>query len=120
MKYITRKDYSKLHPDYRGIYGSDEFHKTKWNGKKTWLTFVQGEGTCLLIEDSSFKFVEPDANGMIEIECPTCDGDGTYEVGPDCLKPAWDCCGGCYKTIECSECEGSCKVEVEYEPLFED
>ena len=42
--------------------------------------------------------------------CPDCGGDGYQEVGPTCLKPAWDCCGGCYEKHECELCSGTGKI----------
>lgn len=47
--------------------------------------------------------------------CEECDGDGYLEVGPQCMKPASECCGGCYVKVECEECNG--KGETEHEEL---
>ena len=46
-------------------------------------------------------------------ECNECYGAGTYEMGPECDKPASMCCGGCYVTVKCDRCNGSGKV-IEY------
>tara|TARA_R110001606_G_scaffold287110_1_gene435262 strand:+ start:145 stop:492 length:348 start_codon:yes stop_codon:yes gene_type:complete len=40
------------------------------------------------------------------VDCPDCDGEGYAEIGPDCSKPASECCGGCYTTQECPGCDG--------------
>jgi hypothetical protein len=37
----------------------------------------------------------------IEVECPECYGNGYYEVGPECNRPASNCCGGCYRQEPC-------------------
>ena len=42
----------------------------------------------------------------LEIKCKDCDGEGTYEYGPVCSKPASMCCGGCFETMKCEECSG--------------
>jgi hypothetical protein len=39
------------------------------------------------------------------VDCPHCD-NGQIEVGPTCFKPASECCGGCYNTETCEECDG--------------
>ena len=39
------------------------------------------------------------------VDCPDCNGDGFHEVGPQCFKPASDCCGGCYIHEDCKGCE---------------
>lgn len=41
----------------------------------------------------------------ITVDCPHCD-NGKIEVGPTCFKPASECCGGCYETETCEECDG--------------
>lgn len=42
-----------------------------------------------------------------EVKCPECNGLGhyqsTYQV---CDKPASMCCGGCYSTVDCEDCNG--------------
>ena len=48
------------------------------------------------------------------IECTGCNGDGTYEDGPDCSRPVSDCCGGCFQTKVCDDCDGSGELEVDY------
>ena len=47
-------------------------------------------------------------------ECKECSGEGYYEVGPDCNKPASMCCGGCYKRFECDNCGGSGEFYVDF------
>lgn len=41
------------------------------------------------------------------MECRNCEGTGVEEVFSGCLKPAWDCCGGCMQKDTCFVCEGS-------------
>jgi hypothetical protein len=48
-----------------------------------------------------------------EYECPECDGDGSCEIGPECGRPASNCCGGCYHTEVCKRCSGEGSLEVE-------
>jgi hypothetical protein len=49
-----------------------------------------------------------------ELECKECNGVGSFEYGPECSKPASNCCGGCYKTVQCSACEGNKTYSVTY------
>ncbi len=49
------------------------------------------------------------------MECDECYGTGYVDVGPDCWKPASECCGGCYKTIECDVCNGTGLIDDELE-----
>ena len=39
-------------------------------------------------------------------ECKECNGTGKVEV-MNCKNQSNECCGGCYKEIECEECEGT-------------
>ena len=39
-----------------------------------------------------------------ENQCIHCEGIGYLEYGPECSKPASECCGGCYTQVKC-ECE---------------
>jgi hypothetical protein len=43
-------------------------------------------------------------------KCEECNGDGHYDVGPECDKPASMCCGGCYENVECSICLGTGEI----------
>lgn len=45
--------------------------------------------------------------------CTECEGEGSIEIGPDCLMPASMCCGGCYKTVQCDECNGTGSITEE-------
>jgi len=47
--------------------------------------------------------------------CENCEGEGTIDVfaGWSCMKSIDNCCGGCYDTIECDECNGSGEVEAD-------
>jgi hypothetical protein len=52
-------------------------------------------------------------------ECDECYGSGTYEVGPECMKPASMCCGGCYVTVKCDKCNGNGKVYEQKEEEYD-
>lgn len=39
-------------------------------------------------------------------DCEQCDGTGKTEV-MNCHNQSNECCGGCYKDVECDECNGS-------------
>lgn len=46
-----------------------------------------------------------------QVKCPNCDGLGHYQSDyPVCDKPASMCCGGCYSTSECEDCDGQGEV----------
>lgn len=47
-----------------------------------------------------------------ETTCYSCDGNGYYEVGPQCSSPASSCCGGCYVKEGCEKCDTRGKVET--------
>ncbi len=53
-------------------------------------------------------------NITFELDCKECDGIGFFEYGPDCSKPASECCGGCYKKVECTACEGHTTYSVSF------
>ena len=42
----------------------------------------------------------------IELDCSECDGTGMIDV-MRCRNASMDCCGGCYESETCFECEGS-------------
>lgn len=48
----------------------------------------------------------------INIDCNDCSGDGYHEEGPECSQPASNCCGGCYKEVQCKQCAGTGKLEL--------
>jgi hypothetical protein len=117
MYYITKSDYNALHNDYKGVWDSDHLSNTKYNGKKTWMRFVEGKGTCLLIEGEHFEFVEVDEDGTFITDCECCSGNG-YVEEMDChVGSASICCGGCYKNVECEECNGTGEQENDYEGI---
>lgn len=58
MYTITEKKYASISKDYRGVYDSDHIHGTNFDGKRTLLTWLQGEGTVLLIEGQSLNIVK--------------------------------------------------------------
>lgn len=37
--------------------------------------------------------------------CEECNGNGYYEVFAGCNVPQSDCCGGCYASYDCEECD---------------
>lgn len=53
-------------------------------------------------------------NFWINIECPECDGNGFHEIGPECSRPASDCCGGCYRKEGCDYCCGEGEIEIPF------
>lgn len=50
---------------------------------------------------------------MKYVECDDCYGSGSYDIGPECNSPASECCGGCYRTVECETCNGSGEILIE-------
>ena len=58
-------------------------------------------------------------------DCKECNGAGKVEV-MNCHNQSNECCGGCYKEIECEECEGSgnCSlwgsIEEEFSTMIKD
>lgn len=47
-------------------------------------------------------------------DCHVCEGTGYHEYR-NCNKPISDCCGGCYKTEWCDECNATgLEVDEEY------
>lgn len=61
---ITEGEYSEVYKDYKGIYSSDDIHGTNFDGRRTLLTWIEGEGTVLLIEGSGLKIVKTDAENI--------------------------------------------------------
>jgi len=57
MYKITETEYKNTPNDYKGVYSSDEIHGTNFNGKRTLMRWIEGEGTCLLIEDNSLEII---------------------------------------------------------------
>jgi hypothetical protein len=47
-------------------------------------------------------------------ECERCDGEGTVYV-MNCFNNSSECCGGCYKSETCEDCNGSGEIEEEEE-----
>jgi hypothetical protein len=64
MYTITEKQYNDKPNDYKSIYSSDFQHGTKLNGKRTLLTWLKREGTCLLIEGQSFEIVKTEKENV--------------------------------------------------------
>jgi hypothetical protein len=47
-------------------------------------------------------------------ECENCEGEGTVDV-MNCQNNSSECCGGCYKSETCEDCNGSGEIEEEEE-----
>lgn len=47
------------------------------------------------------------------IECENCN-EGMMDI-MDCKDWSNECCGGCYKTVRCDECNGTGLIEIEEE-----
>ncbi len=45
-----------------------------------------------------------------KIECPECEGAGIVSVFQECGRVASMCCGSCFETIVCEECNGEGEV----------
>lgn len=58
---ITAAEYNEVPNDYRSIYESGEISGIDFNGKRTLMTWIKNEGTVLLIEGASLKFVDTEA-----------------------------------------------------------
>lgn len=43
--------------------------------------------------------------------CPECD-EGCVEIGPECSRPASNCCGGCFRKEKCETCDGSGLINI--------
>ena len=56
-------------------------------------------------------------NGTIEMCCDECHGTGETDV-LDCQTNSNECCGGCYKTINCNNCNSSGTIHVEISDLI--
>ena len=64
MKQITLAEYNALHKDKRSVWDTERTDWKDWQdvrhkymGKRTMLTWVQGSGTCLLVEGQDFEIV---------------------------------------------------------------
>ena len=44
-------------------------------------------------------------------ECPDCNGSGKTEE-MNCHDQSNECCGGCFKDVECVSCEGAGKINI--------
>lgn len=55
------------------------------------------------------------------IECFECNGNGYVDsTYPVCSKPASECCGGCYESVECEYCVGSGEIHPVDEEMNDD
>lgn len=48
-----------------------------------------------------------------EVTCEECGGGGSFEQR-NCNNSSSECCGGCFKDIECSECNGRGIITIKY------
>lgn len=48
----------------------------------------------------------------VSVACSVCSGVGYVMVGPECSRPASECCGGCYKEFSCDCCNGKGNVDM--------
>lgn len=53
---------------------------------------------CELLEDDE-----------IEVDCECCDGSGIIEI-MKCRNNSNECCGGCFESVNCDECNGNGKL----------
>ena len=102
---ITKEDFQKVPAAHKSVWQSEELNMAH-NGKRSWIYQMPGEPVKVLIEGVSFELVEIDEDFQIIEKCDWCDGN-TYVEVEDCHAPASMCCGGCTKSVECDECEGS-------------
>jgi len=61
------------------------------------IFYVNNEGQEVTIDTNEID---------VFVLCDECNGEGTEEE-INCVNPSSECCGGCYKTVDCSECDGS-------------
>lgn len=61
---ITEREYNAMHNDYRGVWDTDNMHGTNYNGRRTLLTWIKGQGTTLIIEGASLKIVKTDKENI--------------------------------------------------------
>lgn len=58
-------------------------------------------------------------------DCQECNGTGTVDV-MNCHNQSNECCGGCYKEVQCEDCDGSGDyqywndIEDEFETMVKD
>lgn len=59
----------------------------------------------ILTPESGYSLTDSDNEKSQEELCPECNGTGMIEVR-DCHDDSSECCGGCFKDVECPECTG--------------
>ena len=58
-------------------------------------------------------------------DCEECNGTGKVDV-MNCKNQSNECCGGCYKDVQCEDCEGSGEfqywnhIEDEFQTMIKD
>ena len=52
------------------------------------------------------------------MNCKTCNGTGRYDTFVECFRPASNCCGGCYKEVDCEICHGKGYLVSDYDDEF--
>ncbi len=49
---------------------------------------------------------------VVSVACKVCLGKGYFMIGPECSNPASECCGGCYREVNCDCCNGKGSVDM--------
>ena len=68
MHTITKDQFNKIPKDYKDVWDSDSIHGTNHNGKRTFIRLGETGGTCLEIEDVTFKIVNSEAENTNPIK----------------------------------------------------
>ena len=55
---ITRYEWNKIPNDYKGIFEDYQGNAPELEGKQTWLTWLEGEGTSLIFEGIHFEIID--------------------------------------------------------------
>ena len=65
-----------------------------------------------LDKDNGVEVLGSQVTETIEIDCPDCEGNGSFEKR-NCVNWSNECCGGCYVDVCCENCNGTGKIEVD-------
>jgi hypothetical protein len=66
MYTITEEQYKAKPKDYKGVWSSDDFRGTNFNGRRTLMVWLNG--TCLLIEGESLTIVKTEQENINPIK----------------------------------------------------
>ena len=91
---ITENEWNGIPKGYKSVWSSDALRGTNYNGKRTWMTAIDGV-TTLLIEGVSFQ-IEISSG----LECEMCNEPMTKEQHDYC-----DICGDCLEGGDCEDDE---------------